>query len=350
MTDKILLDVLKGKNVNRMPVWLMRQAGRYLPEYRRLREKAGSFLGLCLNADLAAMVALQPVSRFELDAAILFSDILMVPYGLGQQLEFREKEGPFLEPVTPDNIKNLVWKAEKLEPVFGTMERMKQKLPGHVARLGFAGGLWTVACYMVEGRGKSGFSRVMKTDVECPGFMDRLMDILNDATLEYIGRQIEAGAEAIQLFDSWAGLLKGKRFRKRVLEPTKALIEALKKEYPGVPVIGFPRGARLEDYKKFRDMTGVDALGLDQNVSVDYARAALKGKIPLQGNLDPELLVTGGDKMKESAAYIMDRLGPDHIFNLGHGIRPETPPGNVAGLVDFLRARQRQHENSRSSV
>ena len=338
MEEKPLLHLLTGEPVSRMPIWLMRQAGRYLPEYRAVREKAGSFLNLCLTPDLASEVTLQPVKRFGLDAAIVFADILLVPLALGRKPVFKEGEHPRIEPVRDEkSLGKLRWKIESLAPVFETLRSMESGLPESVTRIGFAGGLWTVAGYMVDGDSASGFSSLLSKTGEDPAFLDKLIDILHDATVEYLGRQIESGAEVIQLFDSWAGLLQGQNFKRWVIEPTRQLVGSLKKEYPDVPIIGFPRGAQPDDYKAYLEQTGVDALSLDQNISLSFARKELQPLKTLQGNLDPKLLLEGGDQMRRAVDEIIATMGPRHIMNLGHGILPETPPEHVARLVEQVR-------------
>lgn len=337
-TEKLVLNVLQNKQVNRMPIWLMRQAGRYLPEYRELRKKAEGFIPFCLTPDLATEATLQPIRRFDMDAAILFADILLVPYAFGQKIEFQEKIGPLLEPVTEEKqLGRLKWNCDKLEATFETIERVKDELPDETTFLGFAGGLWTVACYMIEGRGRVGFRNALRVAESDPQLLNYLLDSLHDATLEYLGRQIEAGVDAIQLFESHAGILRGEAFEKYVIAPTKRLVSALKAEYPKVPVIGFPRGARQKDYEKYAIETGVDCLGLDQHLSLPFAQRVLRCIKPLQGNMDPELLLKGGERMREAVRDIYHRFGPNHIFNLGHGVIKETPPENVADLVAFVK-------------
>lgn len=338
-TKKPVLSILRKEPTSHRPVWLMRQAGRFLPEYRSLRAEADSFLSFCLNSDLATEATLQPIRRFNPDAAIVFADILLVPFAMDQDLSFQEGEGPVLNPIrSSDHLANLAWDVEKLEPVFETITRVKKELPKHVAMLGFAGSPWTVAAYMIEGRGKAGFPNALKAARENSDFIEALLDLLFRATLEYLGRQIEAGAEAIQLFDSWAGLLDDQGFRSYVIEPTTRLVEALHSEYPGVPVIGFPRGARLDQYKAYATETGVDAMGIDEHIPLGAARLDLQPLCPLQGNLDPRLLVIGGEPMQAAIRAILKSLGPLHIFNLGHGVTPDTSPDHVAEMIRQVRA------------
>jgi uroporphyrinogen decarboxylase len=319
----------------------MRQAGRYLPEYKQLRAKADHFLDLCLTPGLAAEITLQPLRRFDLDAAILFADILLVPFGLGQKVSFHETGGPLLEPVScAKDIGRLNWKINSVAPIFETLDRVRSELPDQTALLGFAGGLWTVACYMVEGQGKSGFQKAINIARTDRAFLDLLLGKLEDATIEYLGRQVEAGAEAIYLFDSWAGLLDEKLFDELVIAPTRRLVSALKAEYPKLPVIGFPRGAGPENCRRFLTETNVDALVIDSSIPLFFARDVLQPLRPLQGNLDPALVVAGGSAMIHGATEILEALAAHdkpHIFSLGHGILPETPPEHVAELISFVR-------------
>jgi len=340
-SDKPLLDLLTGEPIGRMPIWFMRQAGRYLPEYRELRAKAKDFLTLCLNPEMAAEVTLQPVRRFDIDAAILFSDILVVPYALGQKLEYKDGEGPVLPPIEhAQDLTHLQWNIEKLAPIFETVSKVHGEKEDTITLIGFAGGLWTVACYMLEGHGGGTFARAKEMAERNDPLLHDLMDILLKATLEYLGRQIEAGAEVIQIFDSWAGLLRGETFRRFVIEPTKELVEALKNEYPEVPVIGFPRGASHEDYEAYFAETGITALGLDQHVSLSFAKKNLHPKGILQGNIDPQLLWEGGERMRAAIDEVLAVMGPNHILNLGHGIFPETPPEHVADFIAHARRGQ----------
>jgi uroporphyrinogen decarboxylase len=334
-----LLDRLSGQSSDRVPVWLYRQAGRYLPEYRQLRNRVNGFLDLCLTPQLAADVTLQPVRRFGLDAAILFADILLVPYALGRTPEFRAGEKPALDPVRQDrDLLSLRWDIDKLSPVFETLTLVKAALPGATALIGFAGGPWTIAAYMLDGGSAAGFSTALSMVHRDPAFVERLLSLVQTATTDYLERQIKAGADVLQLFDSWAGLLSGSAFHHFVIEPTRFLVSALKRKYPKVSVIGFPRGAIPDDYQRYLAETGVDALALDQNISLAFARTVRQSQKPLQGNLDPWLLVEGGDRMRIAAEKILAAFGSRHIMNLGHGVPPQTPPENVAELVRYVRA------------
>jgi len=338
---KPLLRALAGETLAVPPVWLMRQAGRYLPEYRALRGRAENFLAFCLNPELAAEATLQPIRRFGFDAAILFADILVVPHGLGQRVGFREGEGPQLDPVrdaagiarlTPSTV------ALRTAPVMETVRRVRAELPASVALIGFAGSPWTVATYMVEGGTSRDFTRTKRWAFGDPGGFGVLIDKVVEATISYLSSQIEAGAEVIQLFDSWAGVLPDAGFERWVIEPTRAIVAALKRGHPGVPVIGFPRGAGLQ-YQRYARETGVDAVSLDPTVPLDWVRQHLQAALPVQGNLDPVLLLTGGEAMAAAAREIRAALalGP-FIFNLGHGVLPETPPDHVSELLAIVRS------------
>jgi len=338
---KKLLDVLAGQVHDRPPVWLMRQAGRYLPEYRALRARANGFLELCLTPAWAAEVTLQPIRRFAMDGAILFSDILMVPHGLGQAVAFREGEGPVLERLEeaadvrrlePGRLR------ERTAPVFETVRRVRAELPEDVTLIGFAGSPWTVASYMIEGGSSRDFARAKRwLYSDEPGF-DALIALLVEATVDYLGQQIEAGAEAIQLFDSWAGALASPAIARWVTAPNAAIVTRLRAAHPRVPVILFPRGAG-PSYRAIAQAVAPDGIGLDTGVPVEWARAELPAGCALQGNLDPLALVAGGAALAREVRRIRDGLGGrPFIFNLGHGVLPETPPEHVAELVRLVRA------------
>jgi uroporphyrinogen decarboxylase len=337
---KPLLRVLAGETPDRPPWWLMRQAGRYLPEYRELRRKAPSFLEFCLDPDLATEATLQPIRRFAMDGAILFADILIVPHGLGARVAFREGEGPVLRPVrSAEDLKSLslLRFGERLAPVYETVRRVRRALPPGVALIGFAGAPWTVATYMVEGGSSREFARVKGWAYAMPDSFGRLVETLVGATIEYLSAQVEAGAEALQLFDSWAGVLPEPEFGRWVIEPTRRIVAELKKRHPHVPVIGFPRGAGLL-YPGYVTGTRVDAVGLDTIVPMEAARE-LQSQAAVQGNLDPLMLVAGGNAMAEAVERIRQALGDGpFVFNLGHGVVPETPPDHVAQLAELLRA------------
>jgi uroporphyrinogen decarboxylase len=337
---KPMLRSLAGEIAARPPVWLMRQAGRYLPEYRKLRGEVASFLDLCYTPDLAVEVTLQPIRRYGLDAAIIFSDILVVPDALGQKVAFHEGEGPVLEPIrNDDQVARLSPQRihERLAPVYETVRRLSRALPPETALIGFAGAPWTVATYMVEGGTSRSFHNVQLWAYRDPAGFSKLIDCLVEATIEYLSAQIAAGVEIVQLFDSWAGVLPEEGFKHWVVEPTGRIVAALRRRHPSVPIIGFPRGAGLL-YREYFAATGVTALGLDTTVPLSVARNALQKLGPVQGNLDPLLLVAGGAAMLAATRVIAAALahGP-FVFNLGHGIVPETPPEHVAELVAALR-------------
>jgi uroporphyrinogen decarboxylase len=331
---KRLLRVLAGETLKNPPWWLMRQAGRYLPEYRALREKTSDFLTLCLTPKLAAEVTLQPVQRFGMDAAILFSDILLVPKALGQRLSF-ENDGPKLEPFLVNQ------KLGPLDPtiperVAEAVSRIYAALSAETALIGFAGAPWTVATYMVEGGTSRDFHRVRALSYRDPVMFGALIETISEATLRFLEAQLGAGVEVVQLFDSWAGALAAEGFEHWVIGPTKRLVAELKRRFPNVPVIGFPRGAGL-NYEFYAKETGVDAVGLDTAVPPAYARARLQPILTVQGNLDPVLLRVGGEPMRQAVSELRGTLGSGpYIFNLGHGVLPDTPLEHVAQLARLL--------------
>ena len=338
---KAILQVLEGNEPWRMPIWLMRQAGRYLPEYRALRAEAGSFLKLCYTPELASEITLQPIRRFDFDAAILFADILLVPNALGLNLTFKESEGPVLERVDSFDKKalsKLEYDVDIVKPVFETVDLVKKKLSKETTLIGFCGAPWTVACYMIDGNSRDHFSSTKYWLKERQEDLATLMDILVETSVYYLSSQIKAGAEVVQIFDSWSGMLQGEEFRRWIIEPTKKLVSALKKKHPDIPVIGFPREAGA-GYEPYIRETGVDALSIDQHVALNAAKRELQIVKPLQGNLDPQLLVQGGDKMKAALDTMIEIMGKKHIVNLGHGVVPETPPEHVAQLVEHLRSK-----------
>lgn len=335
-----LIRALKGERIDPVPVWLMRQAGRYLPEYRATRAKANGFLDFCLTPKLAIEATLQPIDRFGMDAAILFADLPLPALGLGRALDYREGEGPVLEPLTDlEAVKRLDLGGLRrvLAPVFETVAGVRARLPREVALIGFAGAPWTLACYIVQGRGSPEFPMPRRWAWRDPEGFAALIDSLTDATIDYLRGQIEAGADAVQLFDSWAGLLPESQFRRWCVEPVRKIRAALAQHHPGVPVIGFPRGAG-QFYQGYAAATGVDAVAIDQTVPPQWAAAWIQPMACVQGNLDPQLLVAGGPAMAAEIARIRNALaGGAHVFNLGHGIVPETPPEHVAALVKELR-------------
>ena len=338
---KTLLRALSGETLPTPPVWLMRQAGRYLPEYRATRAQAGDFLSLCYTPDLAAEVTLQPIRRYGFDAAILFADILLIPDALGADLWFVTGEGPRLSTITgPDGLKPLKGKDEihdHLAPVYETVKILSQELPRETTLIGFAGAPWTVATYMIAGRGTPDQAPAHKLRQEDPATFDALINLLTDATIEYLSKQVEAGAEVVKIFDSWAGSLKGGAFDRYALEPAKKITQEMKKRFPGLPVITFPREAG-DKYIGFAKAVGADCLALDTSVDATWAAQHLQKDGCVQGNLDPKLMITGGDALRQEARRIVDALknGP-HIFNLGHGITPEADPENVHVLLEEIR-------------
>lgn len=337
---KLFLDALKGKTTPRPPFWLMRQAGRYLPEYREVRAGAENFLHFCYTPDLAVEVTLQPLRRYGMDAAILFSDILVVPDALGQDVAFKQGEGPVLTPIR-DVAGLSVLKPEglldHLAPVFETVSRLAKEIPRTTALIGFAGAPWTVAIYMVEGRGGTECGTARTWAYEDPDGFSRLIDVLIDATARYLIEQVNHGAEALQLFDSWAGVLSESQFRRWVIEPNRAVVEKVRAVHPDVPIIGFPRGAGMM-YPEFVSQTGVDGVSLDTTVPVTWAAEAIQPLCTVQGNLDNQALVAGGAAMEAEVTHILETLGRGpFIFNLGHGILPHTPPEHVARVAEMIK-------------
>ena len=340
MTNRPLMRVLDGEAVWPPPVWLMRQAGRYLPEYRAIREGGGGFIARCTTPDLATEITLQPVRRYAMDAAILFSDILILPWAMGQNLAFVEGEGPVMTPIRAAadiDALSLSRAAEYAAPVMETVRRTRAALPDACTLLGFAGSPFTVACYMVEGGGSRDFAETRTMAYAEPALFGRLMDRLVEATVEYLASQIDAGADAVMLFDTWAGVLPPSQFFAHVVKPTADVVTALRGRYPGVKIIGFPRlaGTLAADYVA---QTGVDCVGLDTSVDAARIAANLPARIGVQGNLDPIVVIAGGEPMRQEALAIRDALrGRPHIFNLGHGILPHTPPEHVADLLGVIR-------------
>jgi uroporphyrinogen decarboxylase len=335
---KPLLEAVLGRRQERLPIWIMRQAGRYLPEYRELRAKAGSFLDLCYNPELASEVTLQPLRRFDLDAAILFSDILVIPDALGQYVRFEVGEGPLLEPVTVDSIPRLdpSRALERLAPVIETLHRVRAALAPEKTLIGFCGSPWTVATYMINGRGSTDQAAARLFALTQPAAFQRLIDILVESSIQYLAAQLKAGADVVQLFESWALNLDEVAFRNWVIEPNQRIIEGLRKIVPGAPVIGFPRGA-AGNLAAYAEATGVNLLGLDYATPLAFAEQLPTG-LGVQGNLDPLRLLAGGAQMDSRVREIVAgfRQRP-HIFNLGHGILPETPIEHVERLISVAR-------------
>jgi len=338
--NKLFLRALKGESLTRPPFWLMRQAGRYLPEYREVRSQSKNFLNFCYTPDLAVEVTLQPLRRYGFDAAILFSDILVIPDALGQKMEFREGEGPVLEPVRSlaDLSRLSVDRVhDHLAPVYETVGRLAKEIPDETALIGFAGAPWTVATYMVEGKGSKDYPAARTWAYRDAQGFGQLIDLLVEATSAYLIRQIEHGAEVIQLFDTWAGVLSESQFFRWVIEPTREIVKRLKTAHPEVPVMGFPRGAGIL-YKDFIEKTGVDGVSLDNGMPVKWAAENLQPLCTVQGNLDNMALIAGGEMMENEIRAILEGFsGGSHIFNLGHGILPETPPENVGRLAEIIK-------------
>jgi uroporphyrinogen decarboxylase len=340
LVKKNLVAVLNGERATIPPLWMMRQAGRYLPEYRAVREKAGGFLDLCFTPELAAEVTLQPIRRFGFDAAILFSDILVIPHALGRKVSFVAGEGPRLDPVTdPATIASLPRDADqsKLAPVYETVARVKTDLPPAVTLLGFCGAPWTVATYMIAGQGTPDQAPARVFAYRYPDAFAALIDRLADASIAYLTRQLQAGADAVQIFDTWAGVLPPEEFRRWSMEPTQKIIAGIRKQIPDAKIIGFPRGAGSM-LPLYAHHTGVDAVGLDWMIDKTFARYQVQTLKPVQGNLDPLVLLAGGDALDRAVDDVKGAFadGP-FIFNLGHGILPETPIANVEQMIKRVR-------------
>lgn len=336
--ERIVLDVLKGQKRTPPPIWMMRQAGRYLPEYREMRKTAGSFLDLCYNPDFAVEVTLQPIRRFGFDASILFSDILVVPHALGRKLEFHEGRGPIMEPLDLAEVDRLDGEGfhEHLAPVYETVRRLRAELPAETTLLGFCGAPWTVATYMIAGHGTPDQAPARLATFRQPAEMSRLLELVAERSAEYLIRQIDAGADAVQIFDSWSGVLDEAAFETCCVEPVRKIVERVRDVHPDTPIIGFPKGAGTL-YDTYREKTGVTALGLDWSVPLSQAKR-LQAQGAVQGNLDPLRLVAGGKALDEGVDRILEVLsdGP-LIFNLGHGITPNAPIAHVEAMIARVR-------------
>lgn len=333
-----LLETLRGTSVMPRPMWLMRQAGRYLPEYRALRAEKGGFLELVYDAEAAAEITLQPLRRFAFDGAILFSDILIVPYAMGQDLQFLTGEGPHLSPRLADAaLESLRAVPERLEPIYATVAKAKAALAAETTLLGFAGSPWTVATYMIAGEGSRDQHVTREYAYRDPLAFQAIIDAIVAVTVEYLSGQVEAGAEALQLFDSWAGSLSPAQYERWVIAPNAAIAAEMKRSYPEVPLIGFPKGSG-EKLSAYARETGVDAVGVDETIDPAWAASALPEGMPVQGNLDPLLLLAGGQELERETLRVLDAFaGRPHIFNLGHGIGQHTPIANVERLVELVR-------------
>jgi uroporphyrinogen decarboxylase len=343
---KSVLRALAGERLDIPPIWLMRQAGRYLPEYRAIREKAGSFLDLCFNAELAAEVTLQPIRRFGFDAAILFSDILVIPHALGQRVTFETGEGPRLDAIDKPEAQQRLRRDidhEKLAAVYQAIGLVKEELPPQVALLGFCGAPWTVATYMIAGHGTPDQFPGRIFAYRYPQAFAELIEVLVKASAEYLVRQFEAGVDAVQIFDSWAGILPAGEFQRWCIEPTARIVTAVRQRVPGAKIIGFPRGAGTE-LSNYLASVPVDAIGLDWMVDLTFARQYVQSQRPVQGNLDPLALLVGGKALDDAVDAILNAFRPGpFIFNLGHGVLPDTPLEHVEQLVRRVRNAQIRH-------
>ncbi len=342
MTQKTILRALRGETLPTPPIWMMRQAGRYLPEYRATRAQAGDFLSLCYNSDLAAEVTLQPIRRYGFDAAILFADILLLPQAMGADLWFETGEGPRLSTLTtpaqlaalrgPDDIH------DTLAPIYETLRILKKELPAQTTLIGFAGAPWTVASYMIAGRGTPDQAPAHALKAADRATFSGLIDAISDATIEYLSCQVQAGAEVVKLFDSWAGSLKGQDFTDFAVKPAARIIAALKARHPDLPIIAFPREAG-EGYVGFAKATGADCVAIDNSVTPEWAAQHVQVSGCVQGNLASSHMVTGGADLVRETRRVVDAFskGP-HIFNLGHGITPDANPDHVALMIETVRA------------
>jgi uroporphyrinogen decarboxylase len=344
LSGKPILDVLAGHKTDKIPFWLMRQAGRYLPEYRELRAKKKGFFDMAFDPDSACEITMQPIRRFQMDAAIIFSDILVIPHALGQKVEFLQGEGPKLEPMrgskdfTKLNFKDF---ESRLEPVYEALRRTRKSLSlegfNQTTLIGFSGAPWTLACYMIEGGGSKDFMHVKKIAYADPKGFSALIEILTESISAYLIKKIDAGAEAVKIFDSWAGVLDAHEFIKWVVKPTRDIVSHVKSMRPHVPIIGFPRAAGY-NYLSYAQETGISAIAIDSMFPTRTAARTLQTMMPVQGNLDPACLLAGGDAMTMSVEKILADLknGP-FIFNLGHGVHKDTPPEHVSALAAQLR-------------
>ena len=340
-SSKTILRALAGETLPTPPIWMMRQAGRYLPEYKATRAVAGDFLSLCYNPDLATEVTLQPIRRYGFDAAILFADILLIPQALGADLWFVTGEGPRLSTITSQADFDKLGPVEDihvtLNPIYQTVRNLSGALPPETTLIGFAGAPWTVATYMIAGKGTPDQAPAHKLRIEQPAVFDALMDKITEATIDYLSMQIEAGAEVVKIFDSWAGSLPGDAFQKYSVEPARRITSALKAKHPNTPIIGFPREAG-DGYIGFAKATGVDCVALDNSVTPEWAVKNVQVDGCVQGNLKSSHMVTGGqDLVDETRAIVKAFSGGPHIFNLGHGITPEADPDNVQRMIDAVR-------------
>ncbi|MCL6249955.1 uroporphyrinogen decarboxylase [Altererythrobacter sp. KTW20L] len=334
----ILLDNLRGSVTEKRPVWLMRQAGRYLPEYRALRAEKGGFLNLVYDSEAASEITLQPIRRFGFDGAILFSDILIVPHALGQDLQFLASEGPHLSPRLVDaTLASLMPAPHHFQPVWDTVRLTRAALPDGVTMLGFIGSPWTVATYMVAGEGSKDHHLARAMAYRDPQAFGEIIQAIVDSSIIYLSGQIDAGAEAVQLFDSWSGSLSPRQFQHWVVEPTRTIVDAIRSRHPDVPIIGFPKGAGAK-LPAYAHETGVDAVGVDETQDPRWVHRELPQGMPVQGNLDPLLLISGGVELEDAARDVLSAFaGRPHVFNLGHGIDKTTPIAHVERLLEIVR-------------
>lgn len=338
MTKRAIVAVMEGQTITPPPIWVMRQAGRYLPEYRATRAKAKNFLNFCYTPDLAVEATLQPIRRYGFDAAILFSDILVIPDALDRDVTFVQGEGPRMRPLADGEVETLTpdGVVDHLAPVFETVRRLRLELPDETTLLGFCGAPWTVATYMIAGRGTPDQAPARMMLYQQPKALDRLLDVLVESSSRYLIAQIDAGADAVKIFDSWAGVLDEVAFSRCCIEPVRRIIATVKKERPGAKVIAFPKGAGFQ-YRQYRERTGADMVALDWTVPLDVAQAMQK-EGPIQGNLDPLRVVAGRDAIAEGVDRILQALaGGPFVFNLGHGITPQADPDDMGYLVRRVR-------------
>ena len=340
-TVKPLVEVLSGQRQPVPPLWMMRQAGRYLPEYREVRAKAGGFLDLCFTPEFAAEVTLQPIRRFNFDAAIIFSDILVIPYALGRSVRFEVGEGPRLDPLdTPDKVATLAAEADfsKLEPVFEALRRVRSELDPKIALIGFCGAPWTVATYMVAGQGTPDQAPARMMAYRHPEAFSKIIDAVVENSIIYLLGQLKAGADVLQIFDTWAGVLPPREFQRWSIEPTKRIVEGVRKQAPAAKIIGFPRGAGAL-LPSYVEATGVNGVSIDWATEPSLIRGKVQSRVAVQGNLDPLVLIAGGKALDQSIDDVLSNYGGGRlIFNLGHGIQPETPIAHVEQMVRRVRA------------
>jgi uroporphyrinogen decarboxylase len=340
-TTKPFLDVLAGHRQATPPIWMMRQAGRYLPEYRELRAKAGGFLDLCFTPEYATEITLQPIRRFNFDAAIIFSDILVIPHALGRSVRFEAGEGPRLDPLdTPEKAAMLSSRADfaKLEPVYEALRRVRRELDARTALIGFCGAPWTVATYMVAGQGTPDQAPARMMAYRHPEAFERIIDVLVENSIQYLVGQLKAGADCLQIFDTWAGVLPPREFARWSIEPARRIVEGVRKEFPGAKIIGFPRGAGAM-LPNYAEATGVDGVSIDWAAEPSLIRERVQNRVAVQGNLDPLALIAGGAALDRAVDDVLENYASGRlIFNLGHGILPETPIAHVEQMIRRVRA------------